>query len=461
MKKRVMVLGLVLLLLTAVISACGSNGKSEGENTQGGSDGGKSNAVAGEQPKEEAKEQVTLKFYHWYDDKIEKFDMLFAEFEKQYPNIKIESVVGVLNDANETMKKIDLAAASGEEIDVMILNSPTSYAQRAALGLLEPLNDYLSKEGVNYNDEYISDTSIDGKYYALPGKLNQYFVMLNKDQLDAAGLPVPKQWTWDEYLDYAKKLTKGEGATKQYGTYFHTWVDYAMLPLMGQIDNNNLIKSDGTPNVENELFRQGFAIRDRAQKEGSAIPYEDTISQKLHYRNVFMSGQASMIEIGSWMIPEAAGNGPIKQTFKTAFAPYPTAKAGDPIASKTDGDFIAVYSKSKNKEAAYTFAKWLSTEGIALQGKYLSASKKIDKNKVIDALTAGPDAEKLVDKESLAHVLNVTQPAKLYISVPYQGELDKVVTTELEKMLLGDQDLDAAVANARKGVLDLIKANTK
>jgi multiple sugar transport system substrate-binding protein len=285
--------------------------------------------------------------------------------------------------------------------------------------------------------------------------------MLNKDHLDEAGLPVPKEWTWDQYLEYAKKLTKGEGATKRYGTYFHTWVDYAMLPLFGQIDNNNLIKRDGTSNVDNDLFVQGLALRERAMKEGSAVPYADTISQKLHYRNVFMNGQASMIEIGSWMISEAAGNGPIKQTFKTAFAPYPTAKAGDPIASKTDGDFLAVAAKSKHKQEAYTFVKWMATEGIVLQGKYLSGWKKADTTKLIDSMTTGENADKLIDKESLMHVLDVTKSAAPFIPVAYQTELEKALVTELEKMLVGNQSLDDTVKNARANITELIKVNSK
>jgi multiple sugar transport system substrate-binding protein len=446
-KTKVTAITLSTVMLAGLVSACGG-AEEPAKPTEG--------SKAGEQPK-----QVTLKVYHWMDEKIEKLDVLYAEFNKKYPHIKLESVVGVLNDANETMKKIDLAAASGEQIDVMYINAPTNYSQRAAVGLLEPLNDYLAKEGVKYADEYKSDYSIGGKHYALPGKVNQYFVMLNKDHLDEAGLPVPKEWTWDEYLDYAKKLTKGEGAQKRYGTFFHTWVDYAMLPLMGQLDENSLIKRDGTPNVDNDLFRQGLALRERAMKEGSAVPHADTVSQKLHYRNVYMNGQASMLEIGSWMIPEAAGNGPIKQKFKTAFAPYPTAKKGDPIASKTDGDFLAVAAGSKYKQEAYTFIRWMSTEGIVLQGKYLSGWKKADTAKLIEAMTSGPDAEKLIDKPSLQHVLNVTKSANLFIPVPYQAELEKALLTEQEKMLLGNQGLDDAVKNAQNNIKNLIKANSK
>ena len=49
-------------------------------------------------------------------------------------------------------------------------------------------------------------------------------VLINKDMLDAAGLDVPSlDWTWDDYREYAEKLTSGSGADTKYGSYFHSW----------------------------------------------------------------------------------------------------------------------------------------------------------------------------------------------------------------------------------------------
>lgn len=465
MKQRFTVMLLCLILVMSVLAACSGNNNeaSKSNNTPAATKPAETKTdtpseAAKDEPK--APEPVTIKFHHWYDDEIEKFDVVIAEFNKAYPHITVESVSVATNDANETMKQIDLAAASGEQMDVIIVNSPSNYAQRVGIGLLEPLDDYLAADGINFQNEFKLDTSVDGKVYSFPGKLNEFFIMMNKDHLAEANLAVPKDWTWDEYMDYAQKLTKGEGASKRYGTYFHTWLDYVKLPLFNQMTDSNIIKDDGkTSNLDNPLFRQALEIRERGMKDGSATPHADTVTQKLHYRNMFFNQQASIEMIGSWMIGEAGGAGPIEPMFQTAFAPYPKASAGDQITTPVGADFISVYAKSKNKEAAYTFAKWFATEGLIVQAKYLTSWSKADAGKVVDALLATVPKPELIDKESLIHTINVMIPQQLYIPVAYQSEVEKAYQTETEKFLLGEQNIDTTLSNAQKSVQALIDAN--
>ncbi|MFK4996709.1 hypothetical protein ACI2OX_01750 [Bacillus sp. N9] len=99
---------------------------------------------------------------------------------------------------------MDLAAASGEQMDVLMFSNPADYAQRVSLDMLEPIDTFIEEEGFSYDDEYKSSTKIGDHYYGLPGKFSTWYVLLNKDHLDAAGLEVPKSWTWEEYMDYAK-----------------------------------------------------------------------------------------------------------------------------------------------------------------------------------------------------------------------------------------------------------------
>src|SRR4051794_32551078 len=81
--------------------------------------------------------QTTLKVYTWYNLENEKFDVIKTEFEKAYPDIKIEYVSAGDNNATEHVKKVDLAAASNEDMDVIMFSSPAHYSQRLALGMLE------------------------------------------------------------------------------------------------------------------------------------------------------------------------------------------------------------------------------------------------------------------------------------------------------------------------------------
>ncbi|MGO4500974.1 ABC transporter substrate-binding protein [Paenibacillus sp. 2RAB27] len=408
-------------------------------------------------------EKVTLKFHFWYNEDQDNWKTVYKEFEKKYPNIKIEAVTAGDNNGTEYLKKLDLAAASGDQIDVMMFSQAQHYSQRAAINMLEPLNSYIAKDGYKVSDEYYIDPTIGDKTYALPAKKTSFLVMLNKNHLDEAGLPVPKDWTWDEFLAYSKKLTKGEGANKRYGTYFHTFSIYYQLAQINQMDNFFLYKADGkTLNLDNPLIEKSLDIRKQAEVvDRSATPYSETISQKLSYRPQYFNQKASMILTGDFMIPEAGGTDKVPANFTTVFAPYPKVNKNDPTSTISGGDLMAVYSKSKHKEEAYQFIRWYTTEGIQLQSKYIPSWKKADVNRIIDAQIASSKAPDKVDKESLLYVMKNSIPQKFNVPMPYSDEVDKAYIKEVEKFLLGDADENTALNNASQKVREIIKNNSQ
>ncbi|RKP58166.1 extracellular solute-binding protein [Cohnella endophytica] len=409
------------------------------------------------------KEQVTLKFFHWYNDDQDKWNDVYKAFQDKYPNIKIESVTAGDNNSQEYLKKLDLAAASGDQIDLMMFSAPQYYAQRAAINMLEPLDEYIAKDGYKVADEYYSDPVINGKTYALPAKKSTFFVMLNKNHLDEAGLTVPKDWTWDEYLDYAKKLTKSDGANKRYGTYFHTWSNYSSLAQLAQMDDYFLLKSDGkTLNVETPLMKKSLEIRHQAEfVDKSATPFAEVISQKLNYRPQYFSEKASMIVTGDYMIPEAGGTDKVPATFTTVFAPYPKVNKEDPMSTLNNADLMSVYSKSKHKEEAYQFIRWYTTEGIQLQGKYIPSYKKADIATVIDNQLATAKNPEMVDKESLMYVMQNQIPQNFSVPPSYYDQADQEFTKEMDLFLLGKEDADTALKNAAAKIQKIVDSNGK
>lgn len=56
---------------------------------------------------------VTIKLHTWYPKKTDNWDVAIAEFEKKYPNIKVEFVSAEDNNSNEYYKKLDLRRAPG------------------------------------------------------------------------------------------------------------------------------------------------------------------------------------------------------------------------------------------------------------------------------------------------------------------------------------------------------------
>ncbi|WP_235918228.1 ABC transporter substrate-binding protein [Paenibacillus lutrae] len=436
-----------LVLAISLAAGC-SPAPEDGSSSQGNTPGG----------------QVKIKFHaDGISFKKEDLEPVIAKFQEKNPGILVEFIP--LNEANaaDNVKKIDLLSASGEQLDAVLLPDDRSYAQRSANGLLEPLNDLMKKEGIKFDDEYKVDTSIDGNYYGLPGTFRQYFVIMNKNHLDEANLPVPKDWTWDEYLDYAKKMTKGEGATKRYGTYFHNWIDYFLLGLWNQPEKNDLVLADHTVNIDHPGIKKSMEIRAQAEHvDKSATPYVDIISQKLTYRPLYFNQQASMMPTGSWMIGEVGGGKEFTANFKTVFAPMPKNKKEDPNGySFMNANFVGVVSTSKHKEESYKFLRFFTTEGIPMMKKYLSSWKKEDTASAIDLMINASKNPEMVDKESLLYTLENSKSITRQIPVAYTEEVNKAYSSEFELMLLGKQNIEKALANTSKKVKEIVAANKK
>ncbi|WP_435164014.1 ABC transporter substrate-binding protein [Paenibacillus glycanilyticus] len=471
MKKR-WASGLAIsLLLTGVLAGCG--------NSNNNGDSGNKNASAA--PSTEAStsaggsasgDPVKLRLYTYGTEQAYNWKATLDAYHEKNPNVTVELVqLSEKGDTQESMKKLDLAVASGEQIDVMMFSDAAGYAQRVALGMAAPLDDFLEKDGYKVEEDYKVDTHLNGKVYSLPGKFNPWYVLLNKDNLDEAGLAVPTDWTWDDYADYAKKLTKGEGATKRYGTYFHGpqnggWMEYLKLMMENQPTGSEFLKADGTSNLDDPNFKKTLELRVKMEKEDkSSVPYSDMISQKLAYRNQFFNQSASMLTIGSWMNTEIGGTDTLPLTFHVAVAPFPKNNASDQSGiTPVTTDYVAVSESSKNKEEAYKFVRWYTTEGQVVQGKNIPAWNGVSNDQVagiIDTILAGTKNPELVDKESLVNTLVNSKATEIIAPASYQAEVYKAINEEYEKLILGNQDVDTTVANSKKRVDEIIAANKK
>lgn len=415
---------------------------------------------ANEQSKD-ADEVVTVNFHSWHILENENLKGVIEKFENEHPGIKINYVPLVDNgDATASMQKLDLLAASNEDLDVVVFPDTPKYNQRAAMGMLASMDDLLAANNVNVKEEYKIDPTFEGSVYALPGKYVEYMVLLNKDHLDEANLPVPTDWTWDEFMEYAKALTQGEGASKRYGAYFHNWAVFFNQAVVNQAVDNSFLKMDGTSNMDNPGFGKSLEILNQTMNvDKSAYSYADVTSQKMHYRNVYSNQTASMIPIGNWMVIEVGGNDNFNYEHKTVFAPYPKNDPADPIGyTSASADYYGIAAKSDNKEEAFTFIRWLTTEGIVFQGSQFPSWSKADLDTVVDNMMTFPQNPDLIDRESLMHVLRSSKAGTAYMPA-YQAELESAFIEEAEKYLLNAQSLETTLEQAKNKVQQLIDAN--
>ncbi|MFD1910440.1 ABC transporter substrate-binding protein [Paenibacillus rhizoplanae] len=134
-------------------------------------------------------------------------------WNKEHPDIQVE-YVRYVNDDDGNLK-LDTAMITGQDVDLFVNYTISHAAKRVESGLALDLSGFTD---YNIEEKMGADTAswkIDGKFYGVPTTKSPFFIALNKDALDKAGLPVPKEWTWNELREYAKKLKIGNS----YGFY--------------------------------------------------------------------------------------------------------------------------------------------------------------------------------------------------------------------------------------------------
>jgi multiple sugar transport system substrate-binding protein len=431
---------LVGLLTMLMLVACSGNDEAS-------SDEGKSDS---------SDKEVTLKFVHWINEDVGKWESVIAKYEAENPGVKVESIPLVENmNSQDYFKQLDLMASAGDEMDLIMFSNAQDLAKRIDAGLVEPITEFTEAEGIDINEVYNNGyPAFDGEYYGLPMKNVTPLIMINKAHLDEAGLEIPTEWTWDDYTEYAKKLT----TDKHYGSYLHTWHNFhSVLKLAGKAEDNLILNEDGTSNADDPTVRASLELRNQLENvDKSSVPFTEILSQKMDYRQQFFSQSASMVPTASYMVSEW---GQFTPEFEIAWAPYPKNNANDEGFVQISGDLISIAKSSKHKQEAYDFMRWLSTEGIVEQGIWTPAWKEADMNKVLETVVNGTPKPEAVHMDSLKHTLTSAKASKVIAPPSYINEVYTEFGAEVELYLLGEQDLDKTMKNIKEKVQAVVDAN--
>jgi multiple sugar transport system substrate-binding protein len=361
--------------------------------------------------------------------------------------------------------KVDTTILSGEQLDVAYFNAMYLYVPRAMQGEFYPMDAFLATEGIKLTDVYSIDATVeDGKIYALPGDVKYMVVWLNKNDLDKAGLPVPPlDWTWDDYREYARKLTWGEGTNKHYGSYFHNWDHYNVFEAYNLIDDNPYLNKDGTHNLNNPSFRSSLELRyTLEQVDKTQLPISEIIAMQLDYRSVFMGGRVSMLTMMTNIIPQVSQTQDFPHDFVTTFAPVPRArKNGRPGYAYADNRFYSIGASTVNAEETYKYLRYFTTEGIPMKNVTFTAEKtpKFSLEQMVDNMTSG--APNLYDIAQLKKILTWSEMhPNIWTYVPtYSAEVVNLYWAEADKAAMGEITADQVFRNTVPQIEAIIARN--
>ncbi|UJF32060.1 ABC transporter substrate-binding protein [Paenibacillus hexagrammi] len=371
-------------------------------------------------------------------------------WNKDHPDIQVE-YVRFVNDDDGNLK-LDTALMTGQDIDLFVNYTLSQVNKRIQAGAALDLSEF---KDYNIDEKMGPDAKpwqVGGKYYGIPTKKNAFFVALNKDALDKAGLAVPKEWTWDQMREYAMKLK----TDTRYGLLQHTepFVD----PIDSVLVKEGYVKADGSSNLDHPLVTKWLTTLNAMMHEDkSTPPLGEQLTSKMPVENEFLGGKAAMLNIGEWLIRSSNDTKTFPRDFKIAFAPVPRLEANqaDFINRGGLGDYISINAKSKNKDAAWKFLTWYADGGMAPMavGGRLPASKDVNQETALNSLLG--DKASTYDVESLKYVLYGDKTPTFVRSVPQQ--VIDLRSQEYEKYFLGSSSIDQAVQNMVKRHNDFLK----
>ncbi len=305
-----------------------------------------------------APEQVTLTWAFWGSPEEAVSHKLVADaFMKVHPEIKVET----WNEPwDNYFTKIQALWASGDSKAVPDIAFLWPTPKYAAEGVLENLDSYIQKSGYNLDDYWpglLESAKYNGSVYGLPRDIESNILYYNKELFDKAGLKYPDaNWTWDDFLAAAEKLTvkDASGKTTQYALAmenngkYDKWVNQNGGAILDDMRNPSKCALADPKSVEAvaffaDLLAKGYAMRDA------------DINQAGGDAGAFQSGQAAMIIQNTSRV--SAFN-TAKMNYDVAVVPIPK---GGKRYNPAGGAAWVMSAKSDNKDAAWVFLSWLQS----------------------------------------------------------------------------------------------------
>ena len=427
------------------LTACGGGGSGE----EGSDDGG--SATAG-----------TINWWSWTPDnnvaerEIKAFNEQYPDIEVIYKKVPIDNYAAVLKPA--------LASDVGP--DVYTVNASGSFSAEA----FAPYAQDLTPDVVKLLGE-------DRKTKVYDGGVNAFTV---KDRLVAAqwakvgaGIMWINQQMFDKYdLEPPTNLAEWESVCKTFRSEGLGCFREGMAGTAGfVVDTLHSIADSHQPGVwagaisgagkwTDPVMVQSLATLRTLSENGILDEGAVGIQQYPDVNNAFLSGKVPMVQMGTWYQQYATvdsltaaldGAGVPKDTPKITIVPieFPdVAGKGNPPTMFADPDAgHSVNAKSKNRNAAITFALWM---GHTKEGQQIVVNN-MDSFATLNGVSPQFDKIKLVDPEvqkpKLEEVTAALGEAKDARSLGLSAEVSDAVINACQAMVNGNKPPEEAAAD--------------
>ena len=228
-----------------------------------------------------------------------------ARFNKKYPNVKVELTMDPISTGWGDYVTRVLSQFNARNAADVYGTAIETFRTFETKKLFIPLDDYIA-QNPGYSDfapSLFQQSSWEGKTYFIPIGWNNIMINYNRTLFKDAGLDYPKpDWTWDQFRETAKKLTKRDSAGNAVQFGYEVPNQFFFVQPWFFSNGTSILTDDWShsnmldPKVAESLqFLKDLIHVDKV----SPIPGKDTMD------NQFNAGQVAMISRGHWIIENA------------------------------------------------------------------------------------------------------------------------------------------------------------
>ncbi len=391
-------------------------------------------------------EQTTITVWDYYaDPNATPLGPLVPEFEKEYPNIKVNYQLMNWDDANEKLK-VELTSGTPPDVTTVDMTWLPLWASKDAFTDLSQFMPDGKLNGVPLDQAYtpgaLEAMRYQGKVVTMMYDFDVYALYYRSDLFEAKGIAVPK--TWDDLAAAAKKLADGDKYLYEFDAdTFHgsQWI----------YENGGTLMS---PDFKTVLFNSPEAIQAiefnySLLKDKLAINWTTDEGERIQGIKderiaMFSDGPYYMGLIKSGA-PEMAGK------WKVALHPY-SKQPG----SYLGGTGLVIPAGAKQKDAAWKFIEFaMRPENQIGVYKYAGAAPALVA--ALDSPEVNVEDPYFGGEKAFGVFLETMKTAHPFPYVGQWSDIDTYFTDAMSAIALGTKDVKTALDDAAQQTVDILK----
>lgn len=283
-----------------------------------------------------------------------------AAFEREHPGVRVRVEQLPWSAAHEKL----LTAFAGSVLPDVAQLGNTWVPELQSLGALEPLDERVAAApdlpAADYFEGIWDTNRVGGRLWGLPWYVDTRVLFYRRDLLAAAGVPqVPARW--DEFRAALAALKRHVGP-ERFAIFLpiNEYAPQVALALQQPGDDSILRDGGRYGNFRGPAFARTWAFYRSLFDSKLAPPASD--SEIVNLWDEFARGYFGFYISGPWQIAEFRRRLPA--SLQSAWSTAPLPGPDGPGASIAGGSSLALFSSSRNKDAAWALMRFLSRPDV-------------------------------------------------------------------------------------------------